>query len=99
MSAVCRIVSRTSTPSSSGASKWFRHDAVATTAIEAAMEDVRTTRSQPVPEHLRSGGDHTHPEGKQPLAAPGFMTTPKVYYHPSDSGFEAEISKRLKGSP
>jgi putative ATPase len=71
----------------------------ATTAIEAAMEDVRTTRSQPVPEHLRSGGDHTHPEGKQPPAAPGFLTTPKVYYHPSDSGFEAEISKRLKDSP
>ena len=75
-------------------------------AIWNAMSDVEDNRSQSVPEHLRSGHDPTHDaSGKNyvnPHARPDdaesqvYLDDRRQYYEPSDSGFEAEIKRRLQ---
>jgi putative ATPase len=77
-------------------------------AIEAAIRDVREGRTIPVPIHLRD----SHYQGAQRLGhgkgyqyahdfdggyvAQDYLGVEKVYYEPTDRGFEAEIAQRLR---
>jgi putative ATPase len=77
-------------------------------AIEAAIKDVREGRTIPVPMHLRD----THYQGAQRLGhgkgyqyahdhpggyvAQDYLGVERVYYEPTDRGFEAEIAQRLR---
>lgn len=75
-------------------------------AIWTAMADVQDSRTQSVPEHLRSGHDPTHDASKKhyvnPHARPDdaqgqhYLEDQKRYYEPTESGFEAEIRRRLE---
>lgn len=78
----------------------------ACTAISLAMEDVAKDRVQPIPAHLRDpnstgGKQNGHGEGYvYPHAVGGFavqeyLTVPKKYYIPKDSGYESKIKERL----
>jgi putative ATPase len=75
-------------------------------AIDRAMQDVRDGRVQPVPPHLRSTGYR----GAAPLGHQGYqyahdgpghfvdqiyLPTSRVYYEPSDQGYEATLRKRM----
>jgi putative ATPase len=78
-----------------------------TMAISKARADVRQGRTLPVPEHLRDShypGAHQlgHGAGYQySHDYPGgwvnqsYLTEERIYYDPTDRGFEAEIRKRL----
>jgi putative ATPase len=77
-------------------------------AIESALSDVREGRTLPVPVHLRD----THYQGSQRLGhgkgyqyahdfpggfvAQDYLGVEKVYYEPTDRGYEAEIAERLR---
>jgi len=78
-----------------------------TTAIGAAMSDVRDKRVIPVPRHLQDkhyagakrlghgqGYEYAHdaPEG---IAAQDYLGVEKRYYEPTDRGFERELAQRL----
>jgi len=78
-----------------------------TTAIGAAMSDVREKRVIPVPRHLQDkhyagakrlghgqGYEYSHdaPDG---IAAQDYLGVEKRYYEPTDRGFERELSERL----
>jgi len=76
-------------------------------AIDAAMAEVAGGAERPVPMHLRDasrdGEALGHGRGyKYPHDFPGhhvkqeYMPDPKRFYKPTEQGFEAEISKRLK---
>lgn len=77
-------------------------------AIDAAMEDVRTRRVLPVPNHLRdksyAGAKRLgHGEGYQyPHDALGgwlaqdYLGVERTYYQPVDRGLEAELRQRLE---
>ena len=77
-------------------------------AIDAALEDVRSGRTQPVPEHLRDAhyggakrlghGDgyqyaHDHPGH---FVAQEYLGAPKHYYEPTSEGTEKNIKARLE---
>ena len=78
------------------------------TAIDAALEDVRTGRTLPVPQHLRD----THYAGAQRLghgegyqyahdfpnhfAPQNHLGAARQYYTPSDQGTEKKIGERLQ---
>ena len=77
-------------------------------AIEAAIADVREGRTIPVPKHLRD----THYQGSKRLGhgegykyahdfdggyvAQDYLGVDKVYYEPTDRGYEAEIADRMR---
>src|SRR5439155_4335985 len=77
-------------------------------AIEAAIADVREGRTIPVPKHLRD----THYQGSKRLGhgegykyahdfdggyvAQDYLGIDKVYYEPTDRGYEAEIADRMR---
>jgi putative ATPase len=76
-------------------------------AIDAALEDVRSGRTLPVPEHLRDAhyasakrlghGEgyqyaHDHPEH---FVAQDYLGATRRYYQPSDQGFEKAINERV----
>ncbi|HYO10421.1 MAG TPA: replication-associated recombination protein A [Tepidisphaeraceae bacterium] len=77
-------------------------------AIERALKDVREGRTLPVPKHLKD----THYAGSQRLGHgkeykyahdyPGgfveqdYLGVDKVYYEPTDRGYEAEIAERMR---
>lgn len=77
-------------------------------AIEQALEDVRSRPLQPVPSHLKD----THYQGASRLGAgagykyphdyeghyvkQAYMPSKKVFYKPSDEGYEKVIRKRLE---
>ncbi|HAN04354.1 MAG: AAA family ATPase [Elusimicrobia bacterium GWA2_64_40] len=76
-------------------------------AVNAAGEEVKGGAERPVPLHLRDGSKDGealgHGKGyKYPHDFDGhyvkqeYMPDPKVFYEPSDQGFEIEIGKRLK---
>jgi putative ATPase len=76
-------------------------------AIEKALSDVREGRTLPVPKHLRD----THYQGSKRLGhgqeykyahdfeggfvPQDYLGVDKVYYEPTDRGYEAEIAARL----
>jgi len=80
----------------------------ATVGISAARVDVREGRLLPVPVHLRdshyAGAErlghglgyeyaHDHPDA---VASQDYLGVEKTYYHPTDRGFEQELSQRLR---
>ena len=79
-----------------------------TTAIYAAMDDVRDNRTLPVPAHLRNAPhpamkaegasvgyqySHDYPGGVSPDQ--DYLTVEKSYYHPTDRGYEKHIAGYL----
>ncbi len=75
-------------------------------AVNEAMEDVRSGRVQPVPEHLKNV--HVRAEGKasapaylyphdfaDTAVAQAYLTVPKTYYRPKAAGYEDTIARRL----
>jgi putative ATPase len=77
------------------------------TAIDAALSDVRSGRTLPVPEHLRDAHykgaarlghgegyeySHDHPGH---FVAQDYLGTEKRYYEPTDQGTEKKIRERL----
>jgi len=77
-------------------------------AIDAALEDVRSGRTLPVPEHLRDthyqGADrlghgkgyeyaHDHPEH---FVAQDYLGVDKHYYEPTEQGVEKKIKERVE---
>lgn len=77
-------------------------------AIWTAMSDVREGRTLPVPRHLRDSHyigakrlghgtgyryPHDHPDG---IIEQDYLGVPKIYYTPTDRGYEAVIASRLK---
>ena len=77
-------------------------------AIWTAMKDVSESRSQAVPLDLRSGPNPTHGSPaknyvnphRDPEHAPDqdYLSSPRSYFTPGTSGFEAEVSRRLEQS-
>ena len=75
-------------------------------AIWTAMSEVRDSRSQAVPEHLRSGHDPTHDASEKGYVNPhsnpdgasdqAYLESHRRYYEPSEAGFESEIRRRLE---
>ena len=77
------------------------------TAIDAALEDVRSGRTLPVPMHLRDGSyagakrlghgegyqyAHEHPGH---FVAQDYLGAPRRYYEPTEQGVEKKIKERL----
>jgi putative ATPase len=77
-------------------------------AIDAALEDVRSCRTLPVPEHLRDGHyqgskrlghgqgyeyAHAHPDH---FVAQDYLGASKRYYEPTDQGVEKKIKERVE---
>jgi putative ATPase len=80
----------------------------AVAAIGAALEDVRSGRTIPVPEHLRDahyqgaerlghgqGYQYAH-EGKDHFVAQDYLGVDKVFYEPTDQGVEKKIKERVE---
>jgi len=80
----------------------------ATVGIGAARADVREGRLLPVPVHLRdshyAGAErlghgfgyeyaHDHPDA---VVSQDYLGVEKIYYNPTDRGFEQELSQRLR---
>ncbi len=76
-------------------------------AVDAALDDIRTGRVQPVPRHLR---DSSHKAAARAFGhqgyqyahdAPGhtvdqvYLEIPRTYYEPTDQGYEQTIRQRL----
>ena len=77
-------------------------------AIDAALEDVKSGRTLPVPEHLRD----THYQGAQRLGhgqgykyahdhpghfvAQDYLGADKIYYEPTEQGVEKKIKERVE---
>ena len=76
-------------------------------SIDAALEDVRSGRTLPVPDHLRSGG---HPGSKQlghgvgyeyahdhagHFVVQDYLGAARRYYNPTEQGVEKKIKERL----
>lgn len=77
-------------------------------AIDAALEDVKTGRTLPVPEHLRDGSyrgaerlghgkgyEYAH-EGMAHFVAQDYLGADRRYYKPTDQGVERKIKERLE---
>ena len=77
-------------------------------AIAAALEDVRSGRTIPVPEHLRdasykgakrlghgTGYQYAH-EGKDHFVPQDYLGVDKIFYEPTDQGAEKKIKERLE---
>jgi putative ATPase len=77
------------------------------TAIWAAMADVREGRTLPVPRHLKDthykgaarlghgeGYQYAH-DYKSGFVRQDYLGVDKIYYEPTDRGYEAEIARRL----
>jgi len=77
-------------------------------AIDAALEDVKSGRTIPVPEHLRSaaykgaerlghgkGYEYAH-DGKDHFVAQDYLGVDKTYYEPTEQGVEKKIKERLE---
>jgi putative ATPase len=77
-------------------------------AIDAALEDVRSGRTLPVPEHLRDGSyagakrlghgagyeyAHSHPGH---FVAQDYLGSDKRYYEPTEQGVEKKIKERVE---
>lgn len=77
-------------------------------AINAALDDVRNHRLQPVPQHLRDRhypgaarlghgegyhNPHESPEGWVPQ---DYLGIDREYYHPTTRGYEAQLASRLE---
>ena len=75
-------------------------------AIDSAMDDIKNGRTLPVPKHLRDG----HYAGAKKLGHEGYqyahngdghfvdqeyVPTDKIYYQPTDQGYEETIRKRI----
>jgi putative ATPase len=80
----------------------------AVAAINAALEDVRSGRTLPVPEHLRDahyqgaqrlghgqGYEYAH-EGKDHFVAQEYLGVDKIFYQPTDQGVEKKIKERVE---
>ncbi|MBS0206301.1 MAG: replication-associated recombination protein A [Planctomycetes bacterium] len=77
-------------------------------AIDAAMDDVRTQRTLPVPVHLRDrhfkgaerlghGDGYQYPhDSAEGWVAQDYLGVEARYYEPVDRGFEAELKRRLE---
>lgn len=80
----------------------------ATVGIFEALADVREGRLLPVPVHLRDASypgakrlghgrgyqyAHDHPDG---IAAQDYLGVDRIYYRPTDRGFEQELARRLE---
>ena len=72
-------------------------------AINAALDDIENGRTLPVPKHLQSGPkpdkgkqkyQYAH-NGKDHFVDQEYVPTDKVYYQPTDQGYEETIGKRL----
>jgi len=77
-------------------------------AIDAALDDVRSGRTIPVPEHLRSaaykgaerlghghGYQYAH-DGKEHFVAQDYLGVDKTFYEPTEQGVEKKIKERLE---
>lgn len=76
-------------------------------AIDAAIEDVRTQRTVPVPVHLQDkhyagakrlghGDGYKYPhDAEEGWVAQDYLGVDARYYEPRDRGFEAELKRRL----
>ena len=77
-------------------------------AIDAALEDVRSGRTIPIPEHLRSaayqgaerlghgvGYQYAH-DGKNHFVAQEYLGVDKTFYEPTEQGVEKKIKERLE---
>jgi putative ATPase len=80
----------------------------AVSAIAAALEDVRSGRTIPVPEHLRDahykgaerlghgkGYQYAH-DGKDHFVAQDYLGVDKTFYQPTEQGVEKKIKERLE---
>ena len=78
------------------------------TAIDAALEDVKSGRTLPVPEHLRDahykgakrlghgeGYKYAH-EFPEHFVVQDYLGAVKRYYEPSDQGVEKKIKERIE---
>ncbi len=73
-------------------------------AVNAALADVENGRTLPVPKHLQSGPKPDKGKQKYNYAHNGdghfvdqeYVPTAKVYYAPTDQGYEATIRKRIE---
>jgi putative ATPase len=77
------------------------------TAIDAALEDVRSGRTLPVPDHLKDGhyqgaktlghgvGYQYSHEGEGHFVAQNYLTEARRYYEPTEQGVEKKIKERL----
>ena len=72
-------------------------------AINSALDDVENGRTLPVPKHLQNGPkpdkgtqkyEYAH-NGKDHFVDQEYVPTEKVYYEPTDQGYEETIGKRL----
>jgi putative ATPase len=72
-------------------------------AVNAALADVEGGRTLPVPKHLQSGpkpdkGETTYQyahDGKDHFVDQQYLPTDKIYYEPTDQGYEETIRKRI----
>ncbi len=77
-------------------------------AIDAALEDVRSGRTLPVPEHLRDGSyagakrlghgqgyQYAH-DGEGHFVAQNYLTETRRYYEPTEQGVEKKIKERVE---
>jgi putative ATPase len=77
-------------------------------AIDAALEDVRSGRTIPVPEHLRDksyqgaerlghgkGYQYAH-DGKDHFVPQDYLGVDKTFYQPTEQGVEKKIKERLE---
>jgi putative ATPase len=73
-------------------------------AIDAALKDIQQGRTLPVPRHLQSGPkpdespvtyQYAH-NGKDHFVDQEYVPTDKVYYDPTDQGYEQTIRRRLE---
>ena len=72
-------------------------------AVDAALDDVENGRTLPVPKHLQSGPKPDKGTQKYKYAHDGeghfvdqeYVPAEKVYYKPTDQGYEETIGKRL----
>lgn len=77
-------------------------------AIDAALEDVRSGRTLPVPEHLRdgsytgakrlghgSGYQYAH-DGEGHFVPQNYLTEMRRYYEPTEQGVEKKIKERVE---
>jgi len=73
-------------------------------AIDAALNDVENGRTLPVPKYLQSGPKPDKGEvqyqyahnGKDHFVDQDYIPTEKVYYQPTDQGYEETIRKRIE---
>ena len=73
-------------------------------AVDAALDDIKNGRTLPVPKHLQSGpkpdkGDtqykYAH-NGDDHFVDQEYVPTDKVYYEPTNQGYEETIRKRIE---